>query len=43
MTPTAYRAGDHSALARVPGCIAKEVTRPTRSSRIEEARGAVAA
>lgn len=29
-TPTAYRARDHSALANVPGCIAKEITRPTR-------------
>src|SRR5271163_2627108 len=27
-TPTAYRARDHSALAAVPGCIAKELTRP---------------
>ncbi|HEV3048276.1 MAG TPA: helix-turn-helix transcriptional regulator [Solirubrobacteraceae bacterium] len=29
-TPTAYRARDHSELASVPGCIAKELTRPTR-------------
>ena len=29
-TPTAYRAGDHGALAGVPGCVAKELTRPTR-------------
>ena len=29
-TPTAYRARDHSALARVPGCVAKDLTRPTR-------------
>jgi AraC-like DNA-binding protein len=29
-TPTAYRARDHSALVGVPGCIAKEVTRPSR-------------
>jgi AraC-like DNA-binding protein len=29
-TPTAYRAGDHSALASVPGCIAKDLTRPKR-------------
>jgi AraC-like DNA-binding protein len=37
-TPTAYRAGDHAALARVPGCVAKELTRPIRrSSRIGEA------
>ena len=29
-TPTAYRAGDHAALATVPGCVAKQVTRPSR-------------
>jgi AraC-like DNA-binding protein len=29
-TPTAYRARDHSALASVPGCVAKEITRPSR-------------
>jgi len=29
-TPTAYRAGDHSALASVPGCIARDLTRPIR-------------
>ncbi len=29
-TPTVYRAGDHGALAGVPGCIAKELTRPSR-------------
>jgi AraC-like DNA-binding protein len=27
-TPTAYRARDHSALASVPGCVAKDLTRP---------------
>ena len=38
-TPTAYRARDHRALARVPGCIAKELTRPNRKpSRIGEAQ-----
>ena len=42
-TPTAYRAGDHGALVSVPGCIAKELTRPSRTpSRIEEAREALA-
>ena len=42
-TPTAYRARDHSALARVPGCVAKDLTRPTRrSSRIGETRVALA-
>jgi AraC-like DNA-binding protein len=29
-TPTAYRARDHGALALVPGCIARELTRPAR-------------
>jgi len=42
-TPTAYRARDHAALASVEGCIAKNLTRPSRRpSRIEEARGALA-
>ncbi len=34
-TPSAYRAHNHAALATVPGCWAKHVTRP---SRIREAR-----
>jgi AraC-like DNA-binding protein len=29
-TPTAYRDRDHSGLADVPGCIAKDLTRPSR-------------
>jgi AraC-like DNA-binding protein len=38
-TPTSYRARDHRALAAVPGCIAKEATRPSRiPSRNGEAR-----
>jgi transcriptional regulator GlxA family with amidase domain len=38
--PTAYRSRDHSALAGVPGCVAKDLTRPHRNpSRIEEAGG----
>jgi AraC-like DNA-binding protein len=47
-TPTAYGARDHSALANVPGCTARDITRPrrrssrSRSSRIGEARRAVA-
>jgi AraC-like DNA-binding protein len=42
-TPTAYRARDHSALARVPGCVARDLTRPRRdSSRIGETQGALA-
>ncbi len=36
-TPTAYRARDHGGFAGVPGCIAKDLTRPSRkSSRIGE-------
>jgi AraC-like DNA-binding protein len=31
-TPTAYRARDHDALASVPGCIAKDLTRPSRKT-----------
>jgi AraC-like DNA-binding protein len=30
-TPTAYRARNHGALASVPGCVAKDLTRPRRS------------
>jgi AraC-like DNA-binding protein len=37
-TPTAYRARDHSVFASMPGCVARDVTRPNRkSSRIGEA------
>jgi AraC-like DNA-binding protein len=37
-TPTAYRFRDHTDLAIVPGCVAKELTRPIRRpSRIREA------
>jgi AraC-like DNA-binding protein len=40
-TPTAYRARDHGGLASVPGCIAKDLTRPSHeSSRIGETAGA---
>jgi transcriptional regulator GlxA family with amidase domain len=36
-TPTAYRARDHGALANVPGCIARDLTRPASGpSRIRE-------
>jgi AraC-like DNA-binding protein len=42
-TPTAYRARDHSALAGVPGCVARDLTRPSRRPRrIEGAREALA-
>jgi AraC-like DNA-binding protein len=41
-TPTAYRARDHSALASVPGCLAKDLTRPgRRPSRIGETHPAL--
>jgi AraC-like DNA-binding protein len=43
-TPTAYRARDHGALAGLPGCVAKDLTRPSReTSRIGETSGASAA
>ena len=36
--PSAYRARDHSSLASVPSCVAKDLTRPrAKPSRIEEA------
>ncbi len=38
-TPTAYRARDHSALASVPGCIARDLTRPIRESSKVAAEG----
>jgi AraC-like DNA-binding protein len=42
-TPTSYRARDHSALANVPGCLARDLTRPSRTrSRIGEANEALA-
>jgi AraC-like DNA-binding protein len=42
-TPTAYRNRDHSALAGVSGCVAKNATRPSRQpSRNGEARVPVA-
>jgi AraC-like DNA-binding protein len=42
-TPTAYKARDHSALASVSGCVAKDLTRPSRHrSRIREAIAAAA-
>lgn len=39
-TPTAYRARDHSALSRMPECVARDIARP---SRIREAGGPIAA
>ena len=32
-TPTAYRARDHSGLIGVPGCVARDLTRPVRRPR----------
>jgi transcriptional regulator GlxA family with amidase domain len=41
-TPSTYRARDHGQLASVPGCIAKDLTRPSRrSSRIGETQRAL--
>ena len=43
-TPTAYRARDHRELEAVPGCIARDLTRPSRKmSRIREAGEVLAA
>ncbi len=43
-TPTAYRAGDHREIARLSGCIARDLTRPVRKpSRIREAGAQLAA
>jgi AraC-like DNA-binding protein len=43
-TPTAYRARDHRGLEGVPGCIARDLTRPDlQRSRIREATPTVAA
>jgi AraC-like DNA-binding protein len=42
-TPSAYRARSHRALASVPSCVARDLTRPRRKpSRIGEARRAIA-
>ena len=42
-TPTAYRARDHSELVGVPGCIAKDATRPSpRARRSAQATSAAA-
>jgi hypothetical protein len=42
-TPTAYRVRDHSALVSVPGCVAKDLTRPSRNRAGSEKRTAVLA
>ena len=41
LTPSQYRSGDHAALNGVPGCVAKDATRPSaKPSRIREANPA---
>jgi AraC-like DNA-binding protein len=43
VTPTGYRARNHDALAKVPGCVARDLTRPSREpSRIGETAVAAA-
>jgi AraC-like DNA-binding protein len=43
-TPSAYRGRDHGRLASLPGCVAKDLTRPAREpSRIGETGTALAA
>jgi AraC-like DNA-binding protein len=42
-TPTAYRARDHGALAGLPGCVTREITRPGRvRGRADDAREVLA-
>ena len=42
-TPTAYRARDHGVLVGVPGCIARDATRPRRTPKATgQARGVLA-
>ena len=42
-TPTAYRARDHGVLVGVPGCIARDATRPSRTPKATgQARGVLA-
>ena len=36
-TPTAYRARDHSALEGLPGCLARNITRPPRNRSARDA------
>ena len=38
-TPTAYRARDHGALAKVPGCVARDATRPSRQTEQDRRNG----
>jgi AraC-like DNA-binding protein len=42
-TPSAYRARGHEALERVPGCIARDLTRPSKPSRNGETAAAASA
>jgi AraC-like DNA-binding protein len=38
-TPTSYRARDHGALESVPGCITKDLTRPSRKTEQDRRNG----
>jgi AraC-like DNA-binding protein len=38
-TPTAYRARDHSTLASLPGCVARDLTRPSRKTEQDRRNG----
>jgi AraC-like DNA-binding protein len=40
-TPTAYRERDHGALAGLPGCVARDVTRPSRAPSSAPGAGAL--
>lgn len=40
MTPSEYRAADHEGLRGVPGCIARQFTRPVRNGEARHARRA---
>jgi AraC-like DNA-binding protein len=37
-TPTAYEKRDHSAVNGMPGCVAKDITRPSRNGEARKAR-----
>jgi AraC-like DNA-binding protein len=41
-TPTAYRARDHSVMDGVPGCVAKDLTRPSRNGEALQPGGPLA-
>jgi AraC-like DNA-binding protein len=41
-SPSAYRARNHAALAGIPACVAKIVTRPVRNKEAQQARDVIA-